>query len=57
MVLKSGATLELRLDNKVIRSVKERHVQPSEMLSVKIGPEDFEGHEVNSESVLEFIIN
>jgi hypothetical protein len=56
MVVKNDAALELRLDNKVIRSVKERHVQPSEMISVKIGPKDFEGMEVNSNSVLEFNI-
>jgi NADPH-dependent 2,4-dienoyl-CoA reductase/sulfur reductase-like enzyme len=57
MVLKSDAELELRLDNKVIRSIKERHVQPSEMINVKIGPKDFENLEVKQESVLEFVIN
>ena len=57
MVVKNDAVLELRLDNRVIRSVKERHVQPSEMISVKIGPKHFEGMEVTSESILEFTIN
>jgi hypothetical protein len=57
MVLKSDAVLELRLDNRVIRSIKERHVQPSEMINVKIGPKDFENLEVKQESVLEFVIN
>jgi len=57
MVVKSGAVLELRLDNRVITSRKERHVQPSEMISVKLGPKDFEGMEINSDSVLEFSIN
>jgi NADPH-dependent 2,4-dienoyl-CoA reductase/sulfur reductase-like enzyme len=57
MVVKNDAVLELRLDNQVIRSVKERHVQPSEMINVKIGPNDFKGIEVNSESILEFTIN
>jgi len=57
MVVKNDAVLELRLDNRVIRSKKERHVQPSEMISLKIGPGDFEGLEVNSDSVLEFSIN
>ena len=56
MVVKNDAVLELRLDNKVIRSVKERHVQPSEMINVKISPKDFEGMEINSESILEFNI-
>jgi thioredoxin reductase len=57
MVVKNDAVLELRLDNRVIRSRKERHVQPSEMISLKIGHEDFEGLEVNSDSVLEFCIS
>jgi NADPH-dependent 2,4-dienoyl-CoA reductase/sulfur reductase-like enzyme len=57
MIVKSDAVLELRLDNQVIRSKKERHVQPSEMISFKIGPKDFEGFKVNADSVLEFIIN
>jgi len=62
MIVKNDAVLELRLDNKercfsrVIRSKKERHVQPSEMISFKIGPKDFEGLEINSDSVLEFSI-
>jgi thioredoxin reductase len=57
MVVKNDAVLELRLDNRIIRSIKQRHVQPSEMISVKIGPKDFEGQEVNSDSVLEFSIS
>jgi len=57
MVVKNDAVLELRLDNSVIRCKKERHVQPSEMISLKIGPKDFEGLEVNSDSCLEFSIS
>jgi hypothetical protein len=57
MVVKNDAVLGIRLDNRPIRSVKQRHVQPSEMINVKIGPKDFEGMEVNSESILEFSIN
>jgi len=57
MVVKNDAVLELRLDNRVLRAKKEGHVQPSEMISIKIGPKDFEGLEVNSDSVLEFSIN
>jgi NADPH-dependent 2,4-dienoyl-CoA reductase/sulfur reductase-like enzyme len=57
MVVKNDAVLELRLDNCVLRSIKERHVQPSEMISLKIGPKDFEGLEFNSDSCLEFSIS
>jgi pyruvate/2-oxoglutarate dehydrogenase complex dihydrolipoamide dehydrogenase (E3) component len=57
MVIKNDAVIELRLDNRIIRSKKERHVQPSEMISLKIGPEDFKDMELNSDSVLEFSIH
>jgi NADPH-dependent 2,4-dienoyl-CoA reductase/sulfur reductase-like enzyme len=56
MVVKNDAVLELRLAGRLIRGIKQRHVQPSEMISLKIGPKDFEGCEVNSASVLEFSI-
>jgi len=56
MIVKSDAVLEISLDNKVIRSKKERHVQPSEMITVNLGPKDFKGLEINSDSVLEFSI-
>jgi hypothetical protein len=48
--------LEISLDNRVIRSKKERHVQPSEMITVNLCPKDFEKMEINSDSVLEFSI-
>jgi hypothetical protein len=56
LVAKSDAVLELRLDNQVIRSVKQRHVQPSEMINVMIGPKDFEGLNTGFDSCLEFSI-
>jgi NADPH-dependent 2,4-dienoyl-CoA reductase/sulfur reductase-like enzyme len=56
MVVQNDAVLELRLDNKVIKSRKERHVQPSEMISLQLGPKDFEGCELTQDSVLEFAI-
>jgi hypothetical protein len=57
MIVKNEATLELRLDNHVIHTKKERYVQPSQMISLKINPKDFEGLDVNSNSVLEFSLN
>jgi len=57
MIVKNDAVLELRLGDKVIKSKKERHVQPSEMISFKLGQKDFEGMDLNSDSVLEFSIN
>ena len=56
MMVKNDAVLELRLDERIIRSVNQRYVQPSEMINVVIGPKDFKGLNVNSESILEFRI-
>ena len=41
MVVKNSAVLEVRMDGKVVKSLKKAHVQPSEMLSLTLGPEDF----------------
>jgi len=41
LVVKNDAVLELRLGKDVIRSVRKNHVQPSEMISVNVGPKDF----------------
>ena len=54
LVVKNDAVLELRLDGRVIRSVKKIRVQPSEMIRVNIGPKDFSGQPAGIESVLEF---
>ncbi|MCL2440421.1 MAG: NAD(P)/FAD-dependent oxidoreductase [Treponema sp.] len=56
MVVQNDAVLEVCLDGQVIHSKKERFVQPSEMISFKLGPKDFEGKKFNSSSVLEFNI-
>jgi NADPH-dependent 2,4-dienoyl-CoA reductase/sulfur reductase-like enzyme len=41
MVVKNGAVLEARIDGRVVKSIKKAHVQPSEMLSLTLGPKDF----------------
>jgi len=56
MIVKSDAVLEVRFNDQVILSRKERHVQPSEMINVKLGPKHFKGLDVNPGSVLEFSI-
>ena len=56
LVVKNDAALEIRLDNRVIRSVKKGHVQPSEMISLNVGPKDFEGLNPGQDSCLEFSI-
>jgi len=40
MIVKNGATLEVKLNGKTIKTFKFAHVQPSEMISVNITRED-----------------
>jgi len=56
LIVKNDAALEVKLNNKVIRTVKKNHVQPSEMLSFTLGPADLAGCEGVPESVLEISI-
>ena len=57
MIIKSGAVIEIRLDNRVIFCKKERHIQPSEMITLKLGQKDFDGIDVTPDSVIEFSVN
>lgn len=43
MIVKNDAVLELRLDNRPVRTIKKGHIQPSEMITVTIGPKELEG--------------
>jgi len=43
MIVKNDAALELRLDGEPLKSYKKAHVQPSEMLTATLGPEDLSG--------------
>jgi NADPH-dependent 2,4-dienoyl-CoA reductase/sulfur reductase-like enzyme len=54
MIVKNDAVLELKIDNRVIKSIKKNHVQPSEMINVTISPKDLEGFD--PESIIEFSI-
>jgi len=56
MIVKSEAVLEIYLNDCLIRSKKERYIQPSEMISIKLEPKDFIGHDYNSNSVIEFVL-
>ncbi|MFZ5367596.1 MAG: NAD(P)/FAD-dependent oxidoreductase [Spirochaetota bacterium] len=48
MIVKNDAVLELRLDNRVIKTIKKGHIQPSEMITLSIGPKELEGYTENS---------
>ncbi|MDR2019932.1 MAG: FAD-dependent oxidoreductase [Treponema sp.] len=56
MAVKNDAVLELRLDSRVIRTIKKGHVQPSEMVSLSLGAGDLEAAGFGSGSVLEISI-
>jgi thioredoxin reductase len=56
MAVKNDAVLELRLNNRVIKSIKKNHVQPSEMINLTISPGDLEGFSLDADSILEFSI-
>jgi hypothetical protein len=40
LIVKNDAVLELRADKRMIRSYKKGHIQPSEMITLDLGPED-----------------
>ncbi len=54
LIVKNDAVLEFKVDNRLIKSIKKNHVQPSEMINLTIGPKELEG--CNPESVMEFSI-
>jgi NADPH-dependent 2,4-dienoyl-CoA reductase/sulfur reductase-like enzyme len=56
LIVKNDALLELRIDNRVIRGIKQGHVQPSEMINLRLGPKDLNGPGLGPDSVLEFSI-
>jgi NADPH-dependent 2,4-dienoyl-CoA reductase/sulfur reductase-like enzyme len=43
LIVKNDAVLELRAGNRLVKTVKQRHVQPSEMINLDLGPKDLEG--------------
>ncbi|HOX32641.1 MAG TPA: FAD/NAD(P)-binding oxidoreductase [Spirochaetales bacterium] len=54
MIVKNEALFEARLDNAVVKSVKKAHIQPSEMLSLSLGPAELE--RARPDSMLELSI-
>jgi NADPH-dependent 2,4-dienoyl-CoA reductase/sulfur reductase-like enzyme len=41
MIVKNDAVLEVKVDGKLLRSVKKNHVQPSEMITLSLGQAEF----------------
>lgn len=43
LVVKNDALLEVKVDNRVVRSAKKAHIQPSEMIALTLGPAELGG--------------
>lgn len=56
LVVKNDAVLELRHEGRLIKSFKKGHVQPSEMISLNLGPRELEALESSAAPALEFSI-
>ena len=53
MIVKNDAVMEIRLDNKLIKTIKKGHIQPSEMINLVLGSKDFKESAITQDSVLE----
>jgi pyruvate/2-oxoglutarate dehydrogenase complex dihydrolipoamide dehydrogenase (E3) component len=56
LMVRNDAALELRHNNRVFKTIKKGHIQPSEMISLNLGPQDLENLKINVDSVIEFAI-
>jgi NADPH-dependent 2,4-dienoyl-CoA reductase/sulfur reductase-like enzyme len=56
LVVQNDAVLELRYNGRVFKSVKKGHIQPSEMISLNIGPKDLESLPAGADQTLEFAL-
>ncbi|MEI6875604.1 MAG: FAD-dependent oxidoreductase [Spirochaetota bacterium] len=54
LVVKNEARVEVRIDGRVIKTMKKGHVQPSEMITVSLGPSEF--GDVGGEPTVEIAI-
>ena len=53
LIVKNGAAIEVRIDGQMIKRSRKSHIQPSEMLTVRIDPTDVEKVRVDSDSTVE----
>lgn len=56
MIVKNQAELEIRLDGRVIKKKRLRHVQPSEMVGFSLSPSELGGADSDRERLLEAAI-
>ena len=56
MIIKNDAELIIKINDNIIKTKKQRHVQPSEMISIKLAPDFFKEIADKDNPVLEFSI-
>jgi thioredoxin reductase len=44
LIVKNDAVLDVRVNNRVVKSIRKNHIQPSEMIALELSPQDL--HEV-----------
>ncbi len=52
MVVKESGTLEIKIDNQIIKKITKKHIQPSEMISFTLTENDFKNVIINENSSL-----
>lgn len=55
LIVKNDAVLEVKLNNKLVKSLKKGHIQPSEMISLSLGPAELAAAQ-GPDSILELSI-
>lgn len=56
LIVKNDATLTVRINNEIVKTEKLRHVQPSEMISLKLKPDDLANISTIDDNILEISI-
>lgn len=56
LIVKNDAILEVKLDNKVVRSVKKSHIQPSEMITLGLGASELGAASIQADPIMEISI-
>jgi NADPH-dependent 2,4-dienoyl-CoA reductase/sulfur reductase-like enzyme len=56
LIVKNDALLEVRLNNRAVRTVKKSHIQPSEMISISLGKAELEAVAAQPDPVIDISI-
>ena len=56
LIVKNDATLEVKVNNRVVKTVRKSHIQPSEMIALELGPKELEAAAGSPDPVVEVAI-